>query len=404
MNSSIAKKAGLMGLFLMIVAGLWAVDVTITPPRLILTGVFDQLAAAGFTTDIDTQMQELADDFETQIMEDETITKYSKQPDLATAFANAGSAAAQLGTLKSAQDFKLFSVALGTGMAFSVPEIDFFSELDSADFIEDEGDVYAGMAVHPFNLSAGLNLGFLVDGLRATVKFGYFSLAEGDMAEGMSFEALSIGAGVSYMLIKPKAIPLGIVRWRGLSVGSGIFYQRNTIDMEITPDESGYRSAALTFADLGYTTSNPVLDGYSYGPSTEIGTITTTPTVTGTIESSTVTIPLAVSTGVRLLYVLDLSVGAGCDIVFGSSEIALKATQEVDFEVSQAMKSSVTVEQPGSAKLSNSTEESPQIFRPHLMVAAGLSMGPVRLEVPFTYYFDSEGNTYVFGLTLGVVW
>jgi len=35
------------------------------------------------------------------------------------------------------------------------------------------------------------------------------------------------------------------------------------------------------------------------------------------------------------------------------------------------------------------------------MTALGLGLGPVRIEFPFIYYFDSEGNTFVTGITAG---
>jgi hypothetical protein len=34
----------------------------------------------------------------------------------------------------------------------------------------------------------------------------------------------------------------------------------------------------------------------------------------------------------------------------------------------------------------------------------GLNLGPVKLDVPMMLYFDSEGNSAMVGVNLGIVW
>lgn len=399
MSTALKKKPVFVSMFLLAAAFSWAVDVNVTPPIIELSGPFT--AFGDLTTQLNDQLATIADEFETQVETDETIDKYSDQSDLATGFANAGASSSTLGFLRSAQDFKLFSVAVSTGAGLSVYSTDLFSDLNSADFVKDEGDIYAGLAPQLINGSVGINLGFLVDGLRATAKFGYVDIADGTIADDVTFNSMSAGANLSYMLLKPKAVPLGLVRWRGLSVSTGLFYQRSKVEMNYVPDEEGFiGDTELTLGSLGLTDADLASTGYT--ENTSLGTLEMTPEINAKIESSTFTVPIGVSTGVRLL-ILDLSVGAGVDLCWGSGEISFDSTQDVNFVENPELAQYIEVT-PGRASVSNSTESDPQFLHPHVMIAAGLAVGPVRLEIPFLYYFDSDGNTFVTGATLGFVW
>jgi hypothetical protein len=33
-----------------------------------------------------------------------------------------------------------------------------------------------------------------------------------------------------------------------------------------------------------------------------------------------------------------------------------------------------------------------------------LNIGPVKLDIPLMYYFDSEGNSFMMGVNAGIVW
>ncbi len=374
-------------LIVAITTGAWGqLVVEVTEP--IISGSITSMS--GFD---DSIFATLADNLEAQILDPaiaNEITQYTNLPTLASGFANAGAATAQEGFLRGSHDIKVFSISLGTSAAVTLPSLSFLNKIDSADFIEDEGDVYAGIATQPLNVTASFNLGFLVSGLRGMAKIGYADIPEGLLGEGYAFNALSVGAGLSYQLIEPKSVPLGVVRWRGLAVASGFFYQRNTTEIGITDAGDIGINQVLTTGDVGL------------GGTTIIGTASSAPTIIASVESSTYTIPLQVSTGLRLLYIIDLNVGAGVDIVFGQGKINLKSTQDLEFEVDPAYADQIDVT-PGSVNISNTTSGDPDFARPHVMASLGLAMGPVRLEVPFKYYFDEQGNTYVTGVTLGMM-
>lgn len=411
MGTRITRLAALFAMVFLMLGSVSALDVDIDVPEITLSpkGLFAPLTRFGVDELLNTELADLAAEFETEIETDPEIEKYSDQPLLAEGFANAGAASAMSGLYRTQHGYKLFSAAYGLGMAFSMPGVDFLEELNSASFIEDEGDIYAGLAMHPLNLSASVNLGFLVPGLRVNGKFGYYDMKKGTITEDISFNSLSVGAGASYQLIKPKSVPVGIVKWHGIVVASGFYYQRNRAEMSYTPDEEGFESStSITLGD--FLTADQIVavnaaDIFSggtggYTSSSVLGLLTTTPEINAKIESSTFTIPLEVSTAVRVLYLLEVMVGAGVDLSFGSGEVSLSAESDVDFEVHPEFTDDITVTQ-GSAEVTNKTTADPQLIRPRLMTALGLGLGPVRIEFPFIYYFDSEGNTFVTGITAG---
>lgn len=377
MKTRFFRHVAVCAVFLCMAGGLWAVDVSIVSPTITIDGT-------PYTIDVSI-LEDYADD----ISNDPEVQKYSDQPNLAKGFADAGAASALSGLFKSPHNYKIFSISYGFGLAVTLPESLSFSDYQSENIIEREGDIYTGMALHPFNLSAGINLGFLLSGLRANVKFGYFDLTAGTFTDEYAFTALSFGAGLQYQLVKPKSIAVGLFKWQGLNVASGLYYQKTTVKSTFVADDSGFDyGSGIQEVDLGF------------GGATTVGYLSTTPEITATIEASTFTIPLEVSTGARILYIIDLTVGAGVDLAFGTGEVGLSATQRVEFDVDggYAGVESVT---PGRVSMSNKTTTSPTFFRPRLMGGVGFGAGPVKFEIPFTVYFDSDGNTYVTGITAG---
>jgi hypothetical protein len=92
------------------------------------------------------------------------------------------------------------------------------------------------------------------------------------------------------------------------------------------------------------------------------------------------------------------------DLALGSSEVAFGAESEIDFVAADskiAQELSVT---PGSVDLGVSTTSNPQFIRPRLTAGVGLNLGPVKLDVPLMYYFDTDGPTAMLGVNLGIVW
>lgn len=389
-------------LFLVGVAGAAAFDVSIQAPQLEFKG---PLADQGVDSDIlNEELEELADFFERQLQGEidgaEDIARFSNPKLLARGFANAGATASHLATQRSFNDYSLFAFVIGTGVGAAAPSL---GDIDTlVDDVEEDGDLYVGLAIQPISASLGINLSRFVEGLRVNAKLGFFN-AEVDE---VTFESLSIALGGTYELLESRGIALGILRWRGLWVASGFNFQRNTttltLDLDTLEADSG-----IQFGDILDPTE---LAAYNFEHGTDVeaedpfGTLALTPSLEASIESRTFAIPLEVNTGIRLLYILELNAGAGVDLVFGSSELKIGAATDVDFIPDPAADGLIDVTQEGRGSISIKTTNNPQLLRPRVTAGVGLNMGPVKLDVPLMYYFDTDGQGAMLGINLGIVW
>ncbi|MDA3957726.1 hypothetical protein [Oceanispirochaeta sp.] len=370
------KNIVFTGLMLFILPLMLMAQVTIQAPTVVPTGndFLDNLinaelvtATNGLKTEINTQ-----------------ILPYIGQDDLALGFANAGATSTHIGTQRNYNDYKIFALTFGTGFAFSAPSSDVAVIGEAISDIETEGDIYFGAATQPITATLGINLDHFVENLYGAVKFGYADLPAGTISDDFSFRSLSLGAFVNYQFLEGRQLPLGFLRWRGLSFGSGVLYQRNESEFKID------------FPVDPVSTGDIVVDTKTYN--TEINI---TPTLTLGASSNSWTIPLEASTGVRLLWLIDLNVGAGVDMAFGSSNVdvnlnspivATESTRQLEFN-------------DGSADIDLGTKgDGPQLIRPRITAGLGLNLGPVKLDIPLMYYFDSKGNSAMIGINIGIVW
>jgi len=355
-------------------------DVTVKAPTITYDGV--TIPTSGFQTELEA--------FETELENDPDLRNFTDQTDLARAFANAGAASTHLATQRSFSDYRAFALVVGSGASIAAPSPRAAAIEDSLTDFEDEGDVYFGAAIQPITVSFGVNLSRWVDRLRVNAKFGYFNIAEGDLVDDISFTSTTIGVGADYQIIGTRSIAAGVLRWRGVSLGSGLNYQSNKTEMSVEVADNAFESDPITY-DPG---SGPVT----------IGTLTVTPTFTAEISSSSWSIPLEASTGLRLLYLFDFNVGAGVDLAFGSSTVAFGSEADIDVKAASGLDESKLSVDPGSVDLGVSTDGKPQFLRPRLTAGVGLNLGPVKVDVPLMYYLDTDGPTAMVGVNLGIVW
>lgn len=353
--------------------------VTITPPRVVpgSTG-YGVLVESALNDALLLATAELEEEIDLQ------LEPYIGQDMLALGFANAGATAAHVGTQRSFNDYKHFALTVGTGVALSAPSSD-PSVIEQAVLdIETAGDFYFGMATQPIAAALGINLGRFVNNLYGTVKVGYASIPAGMLAEEFSFESLAAGFMLDYQLLETRRLPLGFLRWRGLTVGSGLIFQQNESVFEI---------------DFPVDPVTQPIDLTPY-PSLE-ATLEVEPTLTLAAKSSSWSIPLEATTGLRILWFFDINIGAGVDLAFGSSDIGLDITSPVT-----ATENTGFVEfEDGSVAIDAGTAgDGPQFVRPRLTGGVGLNLGPVKLDVPVMYYFDEEGNSAMVAVNLGIVW
>ena len=329
----------------------------------------------------------------------EEISKYDSQPKLAESFSNSNTYVSHAATQRGYQGYDLFALTVGGMAGIEVPSTDSSKLEDEFDKIEDEGDVALGAAIQIWSAHLGINIGKLPivpEDLYLGLKFGTFSkdfeFGDDDDKHKLDFDALNWGLSLNYQLIKQKSL-FGLLVWRGISLGSGFLFQSNKINYELNldPKEEDF---------VQTLTIETEVQGQTVVRDEDLeGVVTVDPSINLGVESTTYTIPLEVMTGVRLLYIISLSLGAGVDLNFGSTDIILKSNGNVsvDGEVSEYVSMS-----DGDVLINGSTKDkSPSLVRPRVMANAGIGIGPVVLDVPVSYYFN---NGYSVGASVGIVW
>lgn len=400
------KKLLPIALFLILATGVSAFDVQITVPTVTPEGDLAAAAqAAGIDFDqvINGLLGPLTTQLETEIESSQDVQRFSELGLLSEGFANAGATASHLGTPRAFSDYRSFAFVLGTGAAVTAPGIEPDTITSAAENIETEGDIYLGAAVQPVTAGLGVNISRWVDRTRVYLKVGYFDIPYGTVADEVAFNSLSIGGGASYQLLQTRQLPLGFLRWRGLTLSSGLLFQRNRTDINVDVSENAFESDPITYGELGFDQGELDAAGINQQTTDPIGSVQVSPTLTAAIESRTFSIPLEASTGLRVLWLLDVNFGAGVDLVFGSSELSLGADAEAEF-VPAAGSQQYISSNPGSAGFDIRSEEGPQLLRPRLTGGLGLNLGPVKLDIPVMLFFDSEGNSAMAGVNLGIVW
>ena len=298
------------------------------------------------------------------------LGQYDNMPDLARGFGNANTYASHAATLRGYQGYEIFAIAVGSMLSVQAPSDApmFFTSLQDE---LDTGDVYAGVGGNPAVVQAGLNLGFIIDGLHIAFKFGKFDYGIDKSAYKVDYESNLFGVLLNYQLINEKAILSRILLWRGLSLESGFIYSNNIVSFYKDID------ALAPFTSAGYT-------------------VEVDPSIDLVLDTKTVVVPIEIYSSIRLLYILNIGVGGGVDYVpYGRTSFTLKSAG--------AMKVTAPVAVDGTATIDAGTSDIvPDKYRPKLMINFGLSAGPVFIDVPATYYFTDNG--YAVGLSAGMAW
>ncbi len=303
-----------------------------------------------------------------------TISKFDNQSDLARGFANANAYSSHAGTIQGYQNYDLFYVSVGLMAGVQAPSADqdYYKKSVIEDDLKPDGDVYAGISAGAA-ISAGIHARFIAYGLYLSGTFGKVNIED----EGnYSFDSTIIGFGINYALINPHGILFGFLNWRGLSVGTGLIYQKNKASFVYDFD-----TVSQSFSGGG------VSGTMSVDPSTKFG-----------FEVTTYTIPVDIVTSFQLLWLLNITAGVGVDFVYGKSDLTLTSGGDVNVNISSGSANIV----PGSITVDGSTRDvNPNRVRPKLMAGIGLQLGPIKLDVPVIYYPDAGAAV---GITAAFVW
>jgi hypothetical protein len=285
--------------------------------------------------------------------------------------------------------YKLLSITAGSMLGLQLPIdpltlIDGSGSLDElggiADKLNNEGDIELGFSLQLINVQFGLNTSkFLLNNLYLGGRFGIIKLD--NLIEGFSLNSFTLGLTANYQLIEPKSASKLLV-WRGLNVGAGFVYHNTTLGYTYVLN-SIEEELDLMSDSVMNVLGNPVLR--------------IDPKLSFNMKIDTFTIPLEVTTAVQLA-ILNLALGVGVDLGFGSS--SMKIGLDGDITIDGLNENYVTREKDGYVSVSAGGEMVPRFFNFKIMTGIGFVMGPVIVDIPITFYV---GNGYNIGFTFGVV-
>ncbi|MCX8124111.1 MAG: hypothetical protein N3F66_08105 [Spirochaetes bacterium] len=352
--------------------------ITGTPPSITISGYnFANLNNAVATEFANAMVQANAD-----------LAPYQDQEKLAIGFANANVYSTNAATQQGYQNYSLFAITTGVMIGAQAPttNIDYYKSGKIEDDIKAKGDLYAGVAGSVALVNIGIHVGFLIPGLYINAKFGKFDSSWVYDNDDFSFNTFIVGGGVTYSIFDEAGI--GLLRWRGLTVGTGLVYQTTDVTYRIKMDK--IKQPFSNTEGSNTVTGNVVID-----PSFDIA-----------LNMYTLSVPFEINTALQLLWILNLNLGAGIDLVKGNSDLVLKAAADATVEDIAVNGTPLPENQyqvtPGNLYVNGQTlDKKPKWARARVMTGIGFNFGPVKIDVPVIYYFDSGAAV---GITAGFIW
>ena len=319
-------------------------------------------------------VQTAANNFVIDLNTNRNMAKIGHQNKLASGFANANAYAANSASFAGYEGYDVFAFMLGLSTGATIPKN---GSLDS-DKIKEEKDVDLGVGVSSaFNLGINLtNLGLdlLPNRLYMNIKFFTFSIDGNKGKENeWSGKMTTFGIGFNYQLVDRGGDRFRLFKWTGLSVGTGFIYNKNKVVFHTKLDQEDYNF------DTTYR--------LTFEPNTQFG-----------LDVSTYTIPIEISTSVRLLWLFNFTLGAGLDMSFGTSKIVAKADSPVYLYNGGSLQSGVA-----TAHIDGTTTDNPSPLNPKVMFGFGLCLGPIPIDARITYYPGSTTGLAA-NIGTGIVW
>ena len=287
--------------------------------------------------------------------------KIDRPTKLTGAFADAATYSNSAATQRGYGNYDIFAFTLGAMVGAQLPGNDQNALENISTDLEKNGDAEIGINMQVAG-QLGINCSSLIDGLYLGVRYGSIKRNQDFDDEEYDFDAFAFGIVANYRLFEASDIGFGVIKWRGISLGSGLMYQR-------TRNEFGISGNQLV----------------------NVGSYYVNPDLTFSLKTTTFSVPLEMTTAIRLLWAVNFHVGVGADLqLVSKSELALK--------------SDALVTGGGTARVSASEKmtEHGSIFKPKFMCGFGIGIADIFiLDVPITYYVGDGVNI---GFSMGTVW
>lgn len=345
-------------------AGVFAADVTASDLTVSVTGFGDETVSVPVQIILDTEGE---------------LSKFDNMDKAAEAFGNAASYAADGATQRGLMGYKFLTIAVGTMVGFQAPGTSLDNISDYVTQIENDGDAYFGAGLQMLTLSVGLNSSFLLDGLYLSAKVGKFAVETDDV----DYDSFLFGIQANYQLMDPFSI--GVIKWRGLQIGTGLIYYNSTSDMTVNVDPF---SEAVN------------IDGDNINVGDD-ATLYLDPTLNAEITSSGLKMPIDIISGIRLLWIANLNFGVGADLnLISKSSVELSAVGRTYIDDIDPAVAGFVSTSDGSVNVDiDEGSGSVDFIKLRAMFGLGFAMGPLKLDIPFTYYFDGTGFANNIGIT-----
>ncbi len=268
-----------------------------------------------------------------------------------------------------ANDVDLFLVRVSGGVGADLGDSS-FGDLTSGDI---KGNQVRGFGISP-SILVGLSLGifnlpeweyFNPNKLKVFVNF--FSLDIGKFVDDLDVKATNFGVRGRYKLIDPIAwVPGKLLHWTGIDVHAGFDIVKLKVVYKKTQTETFNPGAGVTATISG--------------------------DITVGAEISTVSIPIEISTGVQLGYILSLYGGFGLDLTFGSATSIIDASAPITTSVGDS----------GTGSLNLGESGDPTAVAPRVFFGTQFNLSVVKVGVQFDK--SLADSAYGINIGLGVTW
>lgn len=250
--------------------------------------IVDRSCPAGF----ETQCNDAFDELEVRVNND---LPDADQSTYLKGMSNSSVMSMKANGVDYANDIDLFVVGVSVGAGIDVGN-NSFSDFTSGDV---DGNQIRGIGIAP-SLMVGTNLGLFnlpkmgfFDPSRVRLMANFFTMNIGSFGDDLDGKVTNLGFHARYRVFEPKSfVPGGLLRWNGLDVTTGLEY--SSLDLKYIQ----------TFKE------EEEVDGFD---------VEIDGTVTAGADVSTTSIPIVVSTGMQLGYILTTYTGFGFDINLGSA-------------------------------------------------------------------------------------
>lgn len=264
-----------------------------------------------------------------------------------------------------------------------------------------------GAALQGSVINIGINADFLVDNLYLGAKFGTSSFylnpnygftgstfgnttaevkpdanyTPTDSPFNMNFNSWHYGVWASYQLMDHADMSF-LVKWRGFSFNTGLLFTGNELSGDFYLNESETDPNLKTQLSYNYS-------------------------------SNVVTVPLEISTSLRLLGLVNFSLAAGVDLSFGSASLTtdIQNVRTGVYTVEEERKNYLS-DQMYEAALQSAFNEagvefplnkeySPEFINPRITSGFGMGIGPFMTDFSVSYYYNSG---FTFGVMAVLAW